>query len=287
MTGVAKLALGTVQFGLSYGATHAGGLVPETEVARILDMGKQAGIDTLDTAAGYGDAERVLGRVGAGHDFRIITKTASGDLAGITQRFQSSLAKLGVATVDGVLVHAIGDLTSAAGDALWSAMQRWKRDGLARRIGVSVYDRADIDAVMGRFVPDIVQLPLSALDQRLLADGSLERLAASGVAVHLRSAFLQGLMLQPAAATPPRLSRTMPYLTTWHAACRKAGTTPLAAALGFALGLRQVERVVIGVHTAEHLQAIIAAAAAKPPDLDWSSLAVSDAEAVDPRRWPT
>jgi aryl-alcohol dehydrogenase-like predicted oxidoreductase len=285
MTGAARLALGTVQFGLDYGATQAAGKVPEDEVRGILALAHEAGIDTLDTAARYGDAESVLGRAGVGRGFRIVTKTAAGGAAAADRGFRESLDRLQVGMVDAVLVHAVGDLASDAGTVLWSTMRGWKRDGLARRIGVSVYDRADIDAVMDRFAPDVIQLPLSALDQRLLADGSLQRLARAGVAVHLRSVFLQGLMLQEPSAAPPRMARTLPHLARWWSACRAAGATPLAAALGFALGLPEVERVIVGVHGVAHLREILDAVDEPRVELDWPQLAAADAEAIDPRRW--
>jgi aryl-alcohol dehydrogenase-like predicted oxidoreductase len=50
---------------------------------------------------------------------------------------------------------------------------------------------------------DLVQLPLSLLDQRLLQDGTLARLRALGTAVHARSLYLQGLLLTPAEKWPP------------------------------------------------------------------------------------
>src|SRR5262245_7437661 len=78
MPAVASLALGTVQFGLDYGVTNRAGRVAASEIDAILALAADSGIDTLDTAALYGDAEEVLGaglaRVGS--SFRIISKTA-------------------------------------------------------------------------------------------------------------------------------------------------------------------------------------------------------------------
>ncbi|MBQ6566446.1 MAG: aldo/keto reductase, partial [Treponema sp.] len=59
---MSRLALGTVQFGMSYGISNTAGRVPQDEVGRILDYCKSSGIDTLDTAQGYGESEKVLGQ---------------------------------------------------------------------------------------------------------------------------------------------------------------------------------------------------------------------------------
>ena len=58
---LSKIALGTVQFGLDYGITNNIGKVSQDEVRAILKYAKENGIDTLDTASGYGNSEEILG----------------------------------------------------------------------------------------------------------------------------------------------------------------------------------------------------------------------------------
>ena len=66
-----ELAIGTAQFGLDYGVSNVAGRTPSTQVQSILDRARLAGIDTLDTAAAYGDSEQVLGRIGV-RNWRIV-----------------------------------------------------------------------------------------------------------------------------------------------------------------------------------------------------------------------
>jgi aryl-alcohol dehydrogenase-like predicted oxidoreductase len=292
--GAARLALGTVQFGLAYGATHAGGHVSDDEAGRILDVAQSAGIDMLDTAAAYGEAEAVLGRVLSVRSFRIVTKTlpASGSLLNpaeldkIETRFRRSLELLGGAGIDGVFVHAARDLVDPGGGVLWRRLQDWRAKGLVRRIGVSVYDDSDLTGVLDSCEPDIVQLPMNALDQRLLASGAIARLRRNGVAIHVRSAFLQGLLLTQTGQAPARFAAIEPHLARWRAACAAADVSPAAAALGFLAGVEGVERIVVGVQSAAQLQELIAAAETPSPAIAWPDLAVGDARLLDPRVWP-
>ena len=48
--------------------------------------------------------------------------------------------------------------------------------GLVKRLGVSIYTRADLDEVNYEIL-DLVQLPLSVYDQRLLNDGTIASLS--------------------------------------------------------------------------------------------------------------
>ena len=88
-----------------------------------------------------------------------------------------------------------------------------REDGVFRKIGISAYVADDPARLAARFRPDVMQLPFSLLDQRLLADGTLARLAELGVEVHARSLFLQGLLFLETSAgkiarTPRRIWRT-------------------------------------------------------------------------------
>ena len=57
MNALARLGLGTVQFGLDYGVSNRGGRPPEREAAAILARAAAAGVGFIDTAPAYGEAE--------------------------------------------------------------------------------------------------------------------------------------------------------------------------------------------------------------------------------------
>ena len=177
-----RLILGTAQFGLSYGISNDSGRVGRDEVAAILSLASAAGVAGLDTAAAYGDSEEVLGSMAASRPFAITTKTlpvrastlSRADVGRVEEAFRRSLRLLNRPAVDALLVHDADDLLVDGGERLWESLERFRREGVAGRIGVSVYDGAQIAAVTAKYPIDVVQLPINALDQRLLADGSLE-----------------------------------------------------------------------------------------------------------------
>ncbi len=277
---VIKLGLGTVQFGQAYGVSNARGQVSQADAATILARAAQAGVAVLDTAANYGEAEAVLAALDTS-PFRIITKTCSardGVAAAVAR------AKLSAQTlkVDTLLVHAAADLEMPG---LWDALQELKAQGIFRHIGISTYVADNPAALAARFRPDVMQLPFSLLDQRLLKDGSLARLADLGVEIHARSLFLQGLLLMD---TPPeQLQDAAPHLLALRARFAAAGTTPLAAALGFVLSRPEVEIGLVGVTGVDELGDILAAAARPLPALDWDACAMDDTRILTPSLWNT
>jgi aryl-alcohol dehydrogenase-like predicted oxidoreductase len=273
-----KLGLGTVQFGQAYGVSNTRGQVTPNDAAAILARAAEAGVRVLDTAANYGEAERVL----AGLDtapFRIVTKTTSvrGGAPAVVARARQSARALGA---DTLLVHAAADLDDGA---LWPALQALKAEGVFRNIGISVYVADDPAALAARYRPDVMQLPFSLLDQRLLRDGTLAKLKALGVEIHARSIFLQGLLF--VNTLPEKLRHAAPQLAAIKTAIADAGSTPLAAALGFVLSRPEIDVALVGVTTPAELDEILAAAALPPPDLDWAALALEDETVLTPSRW--
>ena len=50
-----RLAIGAAQMGMPYGIANRTGQVGPAEIVRVLDLARQRGVDTIDTAAAYGD----------------------------------------------------------------------------------------------------------------------------------------------------------------------------------------------------------------------------------------
>ena len=273
-----KLGLGTVQFGQAYGVSNTRGQVSRAEAAAILARATEAGIGILDTAANYGEAESVLASLDTA-PFRIVTKTVSvqNGVEAVAARARQSAATL---KADTLLVHAAADLDDAS---LWPALQGLKAEGVFRRIGISTYVTDKPARLATRFRPDVMQLPFSLLDQRLLRDGTLTQLRDLGVEVHARSLFLQGLLFLE--NLPPKLAHATPRLAEFRAIITGAGSTPLAAALGFVLSRPEIAAGLVGVTTRTELDEILAAAAAPLPVLDWASLALDDETVLTPSRW--
>ena len=276
-----KLGLGTVQFGQPYGISNTRGQVSPKEAAAILAGAKNAGIRLLDTAANYGEAEAVLTKLDT-TGFRIVSKTI-GLKHGLNQVIMRVRQSADLLKADTILVHAAGDLLGQDGDALWSALRRLRDDGVVRKIGISVYVADDPVALAARFRPDVVQLPFSLLDQRLLADGTLARLAESGVEIHARSLFLQGLLFLD--TLPEKLRHAGPRLREIRAHLEDAGTMPLAAALGFVLSRPEIAFGLVGVTSTAELNEIIDAAKKPLPALAWAQFALDDDVTLTPSRW--
>ena len=283
-----RLALGTVQFGLAYGVAGRGDAVPEAEARAILARAHALGIRTLDTASAYGNIEEHLADLCDDLDFDIVSKIpplpqniAPAEAAHWTlEQAERSRMRLGQ-RLRHLMLHRADDLLKPGGSILWSALAEWSASTNVG-IGASCYEPSTVISLKALPKFGIAQIPGNALDQRIGREWS----APPACEVHLRSAFLQGLLLMPQAAAARLVPAATDALAAWHRWCRQQDLEPLIAALSIVKSFAAVSVCVVGVDRIEHLeQTVVAwhrASAVAAPQLHCENPAV-----IDPRRWST
>lgn len=279
-----RLALGTVQFGLNYGVSNQAGEVPDDELDTILALARNLGVDTLDTAQAYGKAEI---RLGSRHttDFQLVSKLTPGIQATeVATSVAGSLQRLARPRLDGLLLHRCQD----ASPALFEQLAELQRQDLVGKVGVSVYAPEELALWLAQGYPlELVQLPANLLDQRFLRSGWLDRLQDLGCEIHVRSLFLQGLLLMQPDLRPAyfdAFSEPLARLDGWQ-----PHLSPLHKALSLLTVLPQVSRFVVGVCHAHELAAIASTCAhLQPSQSDELAALACDAPAlINPALWRT
>lgn len=286
-----KLALGTVQFGMAYGAFNTQGALGLDDVAACLDLAHSKGIKVLDTARLYGEAEQRLGQLNAPSRFRIVSKCPGlpeDESAGsqLLQAFDASLAALQTETIHGYMLHRADDLLKAGGSSIWKALQSLRASGKVQKIGVSAYDMDTVRQIAARFDIDLAQLPANALTPWIYDTQIIEELSQQSVEIHVRSAFLQGFLLSDPDKLPAYLTPWRPQLEHFRSRAAERNLAPLSLALAIVLANPAVSQVVIGVNNQQQLAEILNAVSSKTVDLrELANLAVGDARLTDPRLW--
>ena len=287
-----KIGLGTAQWGMQYGVSNQQGQTPLDEVHNILKVARNAGISLLDTASLYGNAEQALGKSNLS-SFRVITKTpkfgkdlvSRADVECLVLAFTESLQRLCLKSAYGLLMHDVNDIFAPNGSQLVDALELLKSQGLVSKIGVSVYSSSQIKKALDCCNPDIIQLPINVLDQRLIQDGTIAYLSSLGIEVHARSVFLQGLLLMKINDKMPKYFEPwIPLLSKWHRFCSDQLISPLHAALGYVCGLKDVSYALVGVQNQNQFKEILD----DLTTLDFSSFeqfACNDPKVLDPSMW--
>lgn len=291
---VARLVLGTAQLGMDYGVANRTGKPARATADAVLDLAWKAGLASLDTAQAYGDSEAVIGSYLARHPaclIRVVSKLdpAFADAAEDTiyAAVRSSADRLH-GRLQGMLLHNASMLAYWK-SGLGRALQRCRDDGLISTIGVSVYTPDEFRQALSNSEIRLIQAPFNALDRSLYTDGLIEDAREAGVSLHLRSIFLQGLLLLEADALPPGTAFARKSIADWQALCRRYDRPPAAAALLFAARTAPDAYLVVGCETPDQLAGNIDSLRASPlDDAVWDdimSLPQADDRTARPYLW--
>lgn len=284
-----KLALGTVQFGLPYGIANQQGQVSQLVIKQLLDSAKNFGISTLDTAIAYGDSEKALGLQDL-QDFTVISKLFEmpNDCHSIDnwveRQLCDSLNRLQLNSLEALLFHRPLQLLESNGQELYQAVLKLKNKGLIKRIGVSMDSFAELPKVIQHFDFDIVQAPMNIFDRRMETSGLLTQLKSAGVEVHIRSAFLQGLLLMSVDQIPSYFQPWSHLFNTYHSWLDAHDISPLQACLSYLNQNSKVDKIVVGVDSLQQLEQIVDAVS-KPTLTIPDFLESTDEELINPSRW--
>jgi len=288
------LTIGTANFGMPYGIVSGSGQIPADEVDGIMWICAEQGLDSFDTAIGYGDADQVLGqaalRCGIG-SIRVTTKipplAPGSSLEDLPDLLLASKERLGIGRFDTVLLHRASDLTEGRADQVFDALAVLREKDITAKIGISAYAEDPIEAITERFDLDVIQIPFSIADQRLRRNGLLEGLKQRGLEVQARSVLLQGVLAADPASLPAYFCQVGPQLAALEKLAREAGLTKLGACLSFVLGEPSIDSVVIGVNSKDQLIELIAAAKSSPmlPG-QTEACAWPDPQMLHPGNWP-
>lgn len=260
---ISAVSLGTVQLGMNYGINNANGKPDQATAFKILDAAMDSGMNALDTAAGYGDSEIVIGhwlkqRTSGTMPF-VMTKARKLDHTSfetlresLYSQVMESKERLGLSQLPLLMLHNCEDyLTDKENIKL--LFDQLKAEGHIRFSGISAYSHHDYGEIAASGF-DAVQIPINIFDWGQIENGGLQKLHESGMMIFVRSVYLQGLVFQD----PDKLSEQMSFckdtLIKFRALCNKYKLSPAALALSYALSLPGVTSLVLGSETVAQVE---------------------------------
>jgi aryl-alcohol dehydrogenase-like predicted oxidoreductase len=251
-----KIQLGTVQFGLRYGVANTEGK-PSYEKARdIIAAASENGINTLDTAAAYGDSEKILGRalteLNLQDKVQIISKVPpvgrqnlSSAEEFINKSVEDSLRRLRRDYLDVCLFHCEDDLKYL------DVLRKLKSRGLIKDCGMSL-DSTEYCAEALEQDIKFIQLPYNILDKRF--DKFLSNASVRNIKVFTRSLYLQGLLLMDEDRVKSSLREMLPVRRKLEQLADSAGMSMIELCARFVLNNQAITSILTGVDNLTQLQ---------------------------------
>ena len=273
---ISKITLGTVQLGMNYGINNQGGQ-PDTETAgEILSAAIEGGITSFDTSSDYGTSEKVLGdyfgkkvakplivtKFGVGgHDDPLIEKEVEKT---IREQVENSLLRLKYDKLPLLLSHNGNDI-ECYGKTLIKILKKLKDEKLVDKVGSSLNYFSQIDKVLANDIFEAVQLPLNMMDVKNATGDGIEKLYKSGVAVFIRSVFLQGLFFRDPETLPQGvLQNAKEPLKKMRKIAEDEGILITELAIAYIRDIQGVTSLVMGAEKPEQVKENISLINCKP-----------------------
>lgn len=260
-----ELCLGTVQFGMSYGIRNQQQPLVQDAVA-MLDYAVHNGINTIDTANAYGTAEDVVGEflkkeIAGRTELFVISKFRPNLLDEVQpdqyysvmkKNLENSLCRLHTDYLDAYMLHSSRYVWN---DEIIDTLERMKKEGYVRHIGVSVYEPDEAKKVLERKNCDFMQLPYSIFDQRMKKEQVFDKAKeVSNTQIHSRSAFIQGLILMSENEIPEFLKEAKPIVRKIDEFCKTNNLSRIALALSYVKREQSISHLVFGVDNLTQLK---------------------------------
>ena len=185
-----KIIIGTANFGKKYGIKK--NKVSNKELKKIFFFLNQKNLRIIDTSENYGSAENIISKNIADNKkkWKIITKI-SDDGEKLNEKYDKIVAKFGIKPTV-LMAHNANDFKNLRFRKKLLEIKKINKI----KIGVSVYTKSEILNVLKYDNLDVIQLPVSIIDQRLVKNNFLKKIKKKGIEIHARSIFFKGVIFK-------------------------------------------------------------------------------------------
>ena len=129
---------------------------------------------------------------------------------------------------------------------------------------------------------DIVQCPYNILDKRILTTGWFDKLKNLGIETHIRSIFLQGLLVNKFVHKKKYFRKWEKIISEWFLYLENNKISPIDYCLSDLLCC-DFDKVVVGINNSDSLREIINFKKINTNKL--LSLKINNLKLIDPRTW--
>ena len=170
-----------------------------------------------------------------------------------------SLDRLRASSLYAVLLHDTDALRDACRDQIAEGLNQIVKQGLSFKVGLSAYYPEELMDQRQLLEGGLVQVPANLFDRRFLAAEAETPPVPADLEIHVRSAFLQGLLLQAPCDLPPPFRRWLPLFTSFSNWCELHNIDRMTACLAIFAQYPRITRIVVGVTKPSQLREVLSA----------------------------
>ena len=284
-----KIIIGSANFNQSYSLKN--NKIYFHEIKRLFKIAKKNKILRIDTSPNYKNSEKIIGKLKFSGQ-KVISKIGKIPLnlkknkleTFLNLQVLNSIKNLKVKKLDCILIQNSDILLTERGKFIFDILNRLKKRKKIGKIGISIYDFKNLKKIISRFKIDVIQTPFSIVDKRLVDDGWLKKLVKLKIEVHVRSIFLQGVLLTKKNELPTKLKFLSKYWEKWDTWQKSNKISSLEACFAFVHHTNGIKGIVIGLNNSKQLEQIINLKTIKKIK-KFPELKIKNRGQIDPLKW--
>jgi aryl-alcohol dehydrogenase-like predicted oxidoreductase len=278
-----KLAIGTANFGEKYGLTHKKNNLKD--IKKVFKFAKLKRINLIDTSINYRFSHINIGKFN-NHNARIVTKIKfdKKDISYDSFRriFLGTLNDLKIKKIHGILFHDPKILKKKEGKKFLNFLKRLKKEGLVKKIGISIYSANDINFDKTNWKPDIIQFPLNIFDTRVVESNLFKKI--KNCELHARSCFLQGSLINNKFRLNKKLIKFKRDFINFDKWTKKAKINKIDACIHFIKKFKKIDYLIVGFDNYDQFIKIYDSFSKKTINIT-KSFDKKNLKLLDPRLW--
>lgn len=248
-----KIILGTANFGKNYGLFK--NKVDKNEIMSILNYAKKNKIKYLDTAEEYSKLDLKYNK--NFRKFKIFKKLNLNsnflkDSSKINLNKNLSKVIFNDYPCFSLTLRKPDILLKTSGKKVFKILSEFRKLGKIKKIGISIYDTKNLKKIINNFKIDYIQLPLNIINYEVF-NLTKKIIRNKKIEIHVRSIFLQGLLLKKSNQLPLQLKKLKPNWKKLEKKISNLKLTHYEACLNFIINSK-VDKIIIGINDKKHLK---------------------------------
>jgi aryl-alcohol dehydrogenase-like predicted oxidoreductase len=279
---IKRLVIGSANFTQKYGADPI--KLNYKENRKILKLAKNIGIYEIDTAKTYLKRKDIFLDMDKKFKFstKIIPNSKWVSLEFCQKQLEDHFKSFSTNKIETLLFHDIKILFTKRGMKIFKNLEVLKKKKFFKKIGLSIYDTSCLNYLNSNYNFDVVQCPYNILDKRILTTGWHDKLKNQGIETHIRSIFLQGLLVNKSVYKKFYFKKWQKLFFNWFQNLENNNISPIDYCLSDLLNF-DFDKIIIGINNSENLKEIINFKTIRKNKM--INFNISDTKLIDPRNW--
>lgn len=280
---IKKIAIGCANVGSDYGI--ASKKIKFKEINKIFKFCNQKQIKCFDTADTYTNSYKILKKnnYNIEVDTKILVNNKWLNYHFCEKHLIQINKKIGEKKINTLYIHNPKFLLNKNSNKIIDNLKKLKKK-YYKKLGISIYDFKNFYNNFKKFKFDVVQCPFNIFDQRLINDEQLKKLKKLKLKIHVRSIFLQGLLIDIKFKDKIKFKRYKKLLDNYFSYLDLLNIKPLDLCLNFVFKYKYIDKIIVGINSKKQLEDILNFKQIRFKNYDLFNYSHKK-QLIDPRRW--